>query len=123
MTLAAQIRSIWVRALPGACSRFQVRVEERDDPAAGILCGRLVIAGVGDPRQDAGGLARLSPGLVQKGVPGVRVHLDVVVDPDRLQRPAEPPRRGPREPVPPPKLATIGQAPYRASWAFLRTRL
>jgi len=26
-----------------ACSRFQVRVEEHDDPAAGIVRGRLVI--------------------------------------------------------------------------------
>lgn len=36
---------------------FQVRVEERDDPAVGVPRGRLVVAGMGDPRQD--GLAAL----------------------------------------------------------------
>src|ERR1035441_9419803 len=31
------------------------------------------------------------------------VHLDIVVDPERLQRPAEPPRRRAQEPVPAPE--------------------
>ncbi len=48
-------------------------VEERGDLAAGILRGRLVITGVGDPRQEASDFARLAPGLVQEGLPGVRV--------------------------------------------------
>ena len=50
-----------------ACSHFQVRVEEHDDPAAGIVRGRLVIPSVGDPRQEASDFARLTPGLVQEG--------------------------------------------------------
>jgi len=63
---------------------FQVRVEERDDPAAGIVRGRLVVAGVGDPGQEASDFAGLAPGLVQERVPGVGVHLDVVLDPQRV---------------------------------------
>jgi len=82
---------------------FQVRVEERDDPAAGVLRGRLVVAGMGDPRQDGNDVARLIPGLVQEGVPGIRVHLKVMVDPERRECPVEPLRRGLQEPVPGPE--------------------
>jgi hypothetical protein len=52
---------------------FQVRVEGRGDLAGGILRGRLVTTGVGDPRQEASDFARLAPGLVREGLPGVRV--------------------------------------------------
>jgi hypothetical protein len=37
-----------------------VCVEERGDLAAGILRGRLMITGVGDPRQEASDFARLA---------------------------------------------------------------
>ena len=67
--LAVQIRSSGCWHRRGACSRFQVRVEEGDDPAAGIVRGWLVIAGVGHPRQKASDRAGLAPGLVQEGVP------------------------------------------------------
>jgi hypothetical protein len=79
--LAVQIRSIWLRASSRCLLTFQVRVEERDDPAAGITRRRLVVAGAGDPGQEAGDFAGLTPGLVQEAVPGVGILLDVVVDP------------------------------------------
>ena len=120
-TLPAQIGSICAD-LARRHVTFQVCVEERDDPAAGILRGRLVVAGTGDPRQDGNDFARLILGRVQEGVPGIRVHLNVMVYPERRECPVEPLRRGLQEPVPGPKLATIGQAPCRASAAFLRTR-
>jgi hypothetical protein len=44
---------------------YGVGVEERGDPAAGIVRGRLVIARVGYARQDVGDLARLTAGLVR----------------------------------------------------------
>ncbi len=77
---------------------------------------------MGDPRQDGNDFARLIPGLVQEGVPGIRVDLNVTVNPERRECPVEPLRRGLQEPVPGPEAATIGQAPCRASAAFLRTR-
>ena len=105
-----------------ACSHFQVRVEEHDDPAAGIVRGRLVIPSVGDPRQEASDFTRLTPGLVQEGRTGVRAHLDVMVNPERLQRPAEPAAAPCTMTGPAPELATIGQALRRASWASFPSR-
>ena len=54
--MAAQIRSIRGRASLRCLLAFQVRVEERDDPAAGIVRGRLVIPGVRQPGH--GGLCK-----------------------------------------------------------------
>ena len=71
--LAVPIRSIWVPTSHRRLHLFQVRVEECGDLAAGMLRGRLVIPGVGDPRQEASDFARLAPGLVREGLPGVRV--------------------------------------------------
>ena len=68
-------------ARPRRLLTFHVRVEERDDPAAGIVRGRLVIPGVSQPCQEVSNFARLAPGLMQERVSGFRVHLDVVLDP------------------------------------------
>jgi hypothetical protein len=39
--LAAQVGLIWVQASPWCLFMFQVRVEECDDPAAGIVRGAV----------------------------------------------------------------------------------
>ena len=56
-----------------SASRLQVRVEEGDDPPAGVPRGRFVVSGVRDLRQGAGNHARLILGLAEERVSRVRV--------------------------------------------------
>ena len=86
-------------AVPGGLAplRLQVRFEEREDAPACIARGFLVVARSWreyseDRLQDGERERRLVSGsfvVVEKGVPGLRVLLDIVLDPDCRQCPVE----------------------------------
>ena len=95
--------------------RLQIRVEEGDDPSAGVLRGCLVISVSGhELAHDSEHRRRLVPGtlvVVEELVSGFGVLLHVVVDPDLREYLLEPFRRTAQHPILAPIASDDGASP------------